>query len=185
VQQTDLLRKVITDLEILEIPYALVGSFASGAFGEPRLTHDIDIVVDLDVRKVDLLCARFPEPDFYVSLAAAQQAARQRSQFNVIHPTSGNKIDFMLARNDLWGRTQLERRLQLPLFPDQEGYVAAPEDVILGKMIYYREGASEKHLRDITGILQVAGSEVDRAYIERFAAKLDVVDIWQAILLRL
>jgi hypothetical protein len=185
VQQTDLLRKVIADLEVLEISYALVGSFASGAFGEPRLTHDIDIVVDLDIRQVDLLCAKFSEPEFYVSLAAAQQAVRHRGQFNVIHPTSGNKIDFMIARNDLWGSTLLERRLRIPLFPDQEGFVAAPEDIILGKMIYYREGASDKHLRDITGILQVAGSQVDRAYIERFAAKLGVVDIWQAILLRL
>jgi hypothetical protein len=64
-------------------------------------------------------------------------------------------------------------------------FVASPEDVIIGKMLYYREGGSEKHLRDITGILKVSGDQVDRAYVARWAAELGVTEIWQAVLRRL
>src|SRR5438105_4821651 len=143
----------------------VVGSFASGAYGEPRLTQDIDIVISPTApAELNRLCAAFPPDDFYASIDAALQALHQPAgQFNVIHPTSGNKIDFMIARKDEWGREQVARRQRMRLLPDRQGYVARPEDVIIGKMLYYQEGGSEKHLRDIAGILKVSGENVDRA----------------------
>src|SRR5579859_485017 len=127
----------------------LVGSMASGVYGEARLTLDIDIVVDLTVADAETLCRAFPEPEYYVNLPAAREAASRGGQFNVIHPTSGNKIDFMIARRDAWGRIQLARRRQERVLEDRIGYVASPEDVILGKLLYYQDGRHEKHLRDI------------------------------------
>ena len=67
------------------------------------------------------------------------------------------------------------------ILPDMEGYTARPEDVILAKMQYYREGGSEKHLRDITGILKVSGEDVDRAYVNKWAEQLNLKEIWDAI----
>ncbi|MBC8114062.1 MAG: hypothetical protein H7062_06775 [Candidatus Saccharimonas sp.] len=183
-EQPDLVRFVTELLERLKVPYMLVGSMASMVYGEARFTHDIDIVVDFDLRTVELLCAAFSDPDFYVSLPAAQEAVRRRRPFNVIHSKSGNKIDFMVSREDEWGRNQIARRQQTLIFPDLMGYVAAPEDVILGKLQYYREGESDKHLRDIAAMLQVSGDQIDRDDVSRWAAKLDVLDIWQAILAR-
>jgi hypothetical protein len=87
--------------------------------------------VHLSVDSANRLCAAFPSPEFYVSPSAAREAVLARGQFNVIHPASGNKIDFMLARNDPWGRLQLNRRIRRPILPDQDGFVAAPEDVIM------------------------------------------------------
>ncbi len=52
-------------------------------------------------------------------------------------------------------------------------------------MEYYREGGSEKHLRDITGILKVSGDEIDRTYIDQWARRLDLNEIWKAIQERL
>src|SRR5258708_39379133 len=95
----------------------LVGSFASMFYGEPRLTKDIDIVVELRFDQVASLCGGFPAPEFFVSLPAAHQAVAQGSQFSVIHPTSGEKIDFMVARNDGWGRSQIERRRVSEILP--------------------------------------------------------------------
>jgi hypothetical protein len=185
VEQTDLLRAAIQALERLDIPYALVGSFASGAWGESRFTQDIDIVVALLPAQVRTLCDAFPQPDFYVSLSAAEEAVRQGGQFNVIHPASGNKIDFMIAGNTPWADAQLKRSRRLTLFADIQANVAAPEDVILGKLIYFREGGSDKHLRDITGILKISGQQVDRSYISQYATQLGVADIWQAVLERM
>ena len=172
-------------LEELEIPYLLVGSFASSAYGEPRLTQDIDVVVDISEDQIPLLCEAFPFPDFYVSLEAAQEAVRQRRQFNVIHPASGNKIDFMIARKDAWGDSQFARRQLVQVLPDHAGYVACPEDVILGKLLYYQEGGSEKHLRDISGIMRISPSLVDIEYLSKWTEQFGLSDIWEAVLSRL
>jgi hypothetical protein len=185
VEQVDLLRHAIRELERQQIPHMVVGSFASMAHGEPRMTRDIDIVLDLRADQVAGLCSAFPAPAFYVSVPAAQEAVRRGGQFNVIHPASGNKIDFILARQDAWGKSQLARRQRVKLLPDLDGYVASPEDVILGKLWYYQEGGSEKHLRDIAGILQLGGTQIDTAYIESLAAQLGVTEPWQAVLSRI
>jgi len=181
VEQSDLLRRTIDVLEELDIVYVLVGSLASSAYGEPRLTQDIDIVVDLGSAQVSSLCAKFPLQDYYVSPEAAKEAVLGGGQFNVIHPSSGNKIDFMVARRDPWGRSQMARRRKVTVLPDLEGYVAAPDDIIIGKMLYYREGGSEKHLRDITGILAVSGEEVDRDYVTEWADELGLARIWRRV----
>jgi hypothetical protein len=185
VNQAELLRRAIDVLESEQIAYMLVGSFASMAYGEPRLTQDIDIVVDLAAEQLDAFCAAFPAEEYYVSRAAARQAVLRGGQFNVIHPTSGNKVDFMLVRRDDWGRAQLARRRRLTILPELNAYTASPEDVILGKLWYYREGGSEKHLRDIAAMLQVSGELIDKAYVADWARQLGLVDIWEAVLARL
>jgi hypothetical protein len=185
VDQADLLRYVLDALESQGVLYALVGSYASAVYGEPRFTHDIDIVVQLTLDSASRLCAAFPAPDFYVSEAAAREAVAEHSQFNVIHPTSGNKIDFMIPRNDAWGRTQLTRRTRRPILPDRDAFVAAPEDVILGKLWYYNEGGSEKHLRDIAAMLQTSGDLIDMIYVDKWARKLGYAVHWRLIVDRL
>jgi hypothetical protein len=181
VEQSDLLRLAVESLERLAIPYAIVGSFASSTWGESRFTQDIDIVIELKSSQVVQLCGEFPHPEFYVSEGAAREAVERQGQFNVLHPASGSKIDFMIAGQTTWALAQLRRSKRVPLFAGRDVAVAAPEDVILGKLVYYREGESEKHLRDIAGILKFSDDMVDRAYISRFAAQLGVTEIWQAI----
>jgi hypothetical protein len=182
VEQTDLLKYTATKLCALGIPYAVVGSFASSIWGESRLTQDIDIVVDLKQGHVPQICTAFPNPEFYVSATAVREAVDRGSQFNVLNPSSGNKLDFMVSGTTAWVLAQLNRSKQVPIFPDLDVRVAAPEDVILGKLIYYREGGSEKHLRDITGILTLSSRLVDREYVARQARQLGVDDLWEAIL---
>lgn len=184
-EQAELLGWVVDVLEGAGIPYLLVGSLASGVYGEPRFTQDIDVVIELRPDQVSRLCAAFPAPEYYVSETAAREAIAIGGQFNVIHSTSGNKIDFILARRDAWGRSQLSRRRREEILPGRLGYTASPEDVILGKLWYYHEGGSEKHLRDIAAMLQVSGEEIDRDYIEQWARQLGFMEAWQAVLERL
>lgn len=166
-------------LERLDIPYAIVGSFATAVWGDPRMTRDIDIVVQLAGDKIDSLCAAFSPDDFYVSRQAAHEAVLQRGQFNVIDFRSGNKIDFMIAGRSEWALRQLARRRRVQFAPAIEGFVAAPEDVIIGKLVYYQDGGSEKHLHDIASILSVAEGEVDRLYIAEVASQLGVTTVWK------
>jgi hypothetical protein len=185
VEQLELLKFAVQVLNRLQISHALVGSFASSAWGESRFTQDIDIVVDLKPDQVEPLCKAFPEPEFYFSQTAAREAVERRSQFNVIHPSSGNKIDFMIAGDTSWAIAQLQRSRQVAVFPDLDVNIAAPEDVILGKLLYYKEGGSEKHLRDIASILKISSELVDFEYVDEFAKQLGVTEPWQAVLQRI
>ncbi len=183
--QRELLAFSIEVLERIGIPYMIVGSIASGAYGEPRLTQDIDIVIVPGLDQVRGLCAAFPTDDFYVSVEAALQASKTPgAQFNVLHPESGNKIDFMIARSDNWGKEQISRRQRIQMLPGHEAFAARPEDIIISKMLYYQEGGSEKHARDIGGILKISNELVDRNYVARWAESLGLADIWKAILAR-
>jgi hypothetical protein len=119
--------------------------------------------------------------EFYLSEDAMREAIRTSFQFNVIHPGSGNKIDFMLPRQDEWARVQMTRARPVRLLPDRDVTIAAPEDVILGKLWYFSLGGGDRHLRDIAGILRVTGEGVNRTEVERWAARLGYLEIRQQI----
>jgi hypothetical protein len=182
VKQTEFLQRAIETLEGLAIPYAVVGSWASGFWGNPRMTRDIDVVIRIDAGHVAAILACFPAPEFYVSRSAVEEAIRFSSQFNVIHPTSANKIDFMMSGLTSWGDAQLARRRRVRIAVGCEGYVAAPEDVILGKLLYYREGGSDRHLSDIAGILAKSGEVIERHYLEAASVELGVTDELRLVL---
>ena len=182
---SDLLRQIATVFERLGAPYLITGSTATIAYGEPRFTNDIDVVVDLPATQVEALLIAFPEPEFYVSRSAVEVAVARRHQFNIIHPTSGLKVDVIVATDSDFARERLRRARQLPVLPERTVPFASPEDVILKKMEYFREGESEKHLRDIAGVLRVQGDRVDRDYIDAWAAKLGLTDVWKCVLSRL
>ncbi|MBI2526578.1 MAG: hypothetical protein HYV93_11380 [Candidatus Rokubacteria bacterium] len=182
--QGDLLRYVAEALEALGIEYMIGGSQASTYYGEPRFTQDIDIVARLDAARVAALLERFPAPAFYASEEAAHEAVETRGQFNVIHPESGLKIDIFVAKETPYDRLSLQRRHQLPLLPGLYAYFARAEDVILYKMLYYREGGSEVHVRDILGMLKVSGGEIDPRYVAEWASRLGLAEIWASIVTR-
>jgi len=185
VLQAELLRKMATTLEKLGVPYAVVGSTASTAYGEARLTNDIDIVLDLQPGDVEAFCHEFPDPEFYLSRRAVESAVEGRFQFNIIHPASGLKVDCILAGNNTFDRNQLSRAVRVAR---KDGYTvqfASPEDVILKKMEYHRLGQSEKHTRDICGILKEQGDRIDRDYIRQWAKTMELTEIWEAILVRI
>jgi hypothetical protein len=181
----ELLRTAIERLETLGIPHMVVGSVASMAYGEPRSTLDIDIVIQLRPADVKALCQLFPEPDFYVSEAAAREAIRFERMFNVIANLTGLKIDFAISSNSPWGKSQLQRRRRMEIFPGVFGFTATPEDVIVAKMMYYQQGESEKHLRDIASMWKISGDSFDLAYLEEWISRLQLTSVWAAVKSRL
>jgi hypothetical protein len=183
--QSELMRLVIKALETIGIPYMITGSHASAYYGEPRFTRDIDIVADINHGQVEDFITYFPSNEFYCDKEMMEAEIERRGQFNVIHTPSGVKIDIILTKTTPFSQEEFCRRRRSPVFSDQRAYFASPEDVIIKKMEYYKEGGSEKHLRDITGILKITGEEVDRGYIAEWARRLGLSEIWDAILRRL
>ena len=183
-EQSELLRFVTAALERLGLRYFVTGSTATIFFGEPRFTNDIDIVVDLPVGRIPEFCAAFPGPEFYLSEETVQRAVSRRGQFNVIHPASGLKVDIMVPAESPFNRSRFARVTSVKPAPDFSAIFSSPEDVILKKMEAYREGGSEKHLRDIAGVLKISGGALERTYIAEWADLLGVGEIWEEILRR-
>ena len=178
--QAELLRFLAETLERLGVEYMIGGSHAAMYHGEPRLTRDIDVVVALDLVQLPALIERFPPAEFYLDADAARDAVRIRSQFNIIHPGSGLKIDVYVNPDTPYDRARLARRQKLPLAPGVEAYFARPEDIILYKLLYAQEGG-DLHRRDIVGIIRVSGPELDESYVAGWAGRLGVKALWERI----
>lgn len=181
-EQSDLLRYVTGVLEKLCLRYFVTGSVAAIFFGEPRFTNDIDIVVDLKPERIQELCSEFPQSEFYLSEETVRRAVRQHSQFNILHPASGLKVDVMIPVVSPFNSVRFSRAARIKPEPDYDAVFSSPEDVILKKMEYYREGGSDKHLRDIAGILTISAHLIDRNYIADWAARLELSEIWNSVL---
>ena len=177
-QPNELLQVIADFFESHQIVYRVVGSMASIAYGENRFTNDIDIVADLRSRHVDSLCDFFPPPDYFIARHAVEDAIRKRFQFNIIHVTSGLKIDVMLPKATEYAALEQSRARRLSDPDGLSAWFAAPEDVILNKLIFFQLGGIEKHLRDIAGIIKVKQDELDLDYIHVWSEKLNVASEW-------
>jgi len=180
----ELLQKVIGVFENLSIPYLVTGSVASMAYGEPRLTNDIDIVADIPLSHIPALLAAFPKEEYYIDEEMIRDAIHRTGQFNIIHPASGLKVDVIIKQDIPFDQSRFERGRKI--FPGPyPAYFASPEDVIIKKMEYYKLGGSEKHLRDITGIFKISWESLDREYISQWATQLDLDEILDMVKKRL
>ena len=177
------LEPFIVRLERLGIPYFVTGSMAGILYGEPRLTHDVDIVVSLASRDVQRFIDAFPLDEFYCppeDVLAIEVRRGQRGHCNLIHHDSGFKADIYIAFDELH-RWALAHRKELTL-DGLRVSVAPVEYVILRKLEYFREGGSEKHLRDICGMLEVSGAQMDRPLLEQWIARLGLAAEWARVL---
>lgn len=179
----EILRFAIDAVDAEHIPYFVVGSYASSYYGEPRFTQDLDLAIWLgvDSKRVLGLCDRFPSPDFYVNVEAARAAAAEGGQFNILHSGAIFKIDFMILENSVYDRNRRARARTVKMPDVGEIMIAAPEDVIIKKLVYAKEGRAETHLRDIASMLKRRGDEIDCDDITKWAAHFGVTEYWQAV----
>lgn len=173
----------VRPLNQLGVRYIVSGSVAAILYGEPRLTHDVDFVVFLRNEDIPRLRGAFPAGEFYVPQAgeiAAEIAREQKGHFNVIHADTGFKADFYTSGRDelhAWAFRNA-RRLE---YRGEPISVAPPEYVIVRKLEYFREGGSEKHLRDIRSMLAVSGQEIDRAALNEWIVCRGLRNEWQQV----
>ena len=166
-QERDLFLIFIQRLNRMNVRYMVTGSVASTAYGEPRLTHDVDLVLEISRLQISSLCEAFPLSEFYcppeeVIVEEVQRA--RRGHFNIIHHESGFKADCYLMGDDPLHQWGMNRRRKIDM-NGEPVYLAPPEYVIVRKLEYFREGGSEKHLRDIRNMLEVSADLLDLSEI--------------------
>jgi hypothetical protein len=167
-------------LEELGVAYYIGGSVASSIYTFPRSTMDIDIVADLQPKHVADLVESLSN-EYYVSGAMIHEAISRRSCCNLIHNATAYKVDIFVVKGRPYDRVALERaraKYVDPEYPALRFFFAAPEDITLAKLEWYRLGdeISDRQWQDIVGILKSTRS-LDRQYMEHWATELGVADL--------
>jgi hypothetical protein len=164
----------------LGAPWAATGAIASIIYGEIRTTSDIDIIILLDSAAIIALERIFPEDEFYCpprGVVEIERARDRRGHFNIIHFESGYKADIYLSADDPLHGWALRNRRSVDI-GEAQLWLAPPEYVIIHKLEFFREGGSEKHLRDIRGMLET--TPIDRDFLEKEIALRGLQDAWSA-----
>ncbi len=174
-------RFALRALDRLGIPYAIGGSVASSFHGAGRMTRDADITVEPFPGREAAFVAAFPAPEYYLNADAVRDALRTRSTFNILHPTTGYKIDIFVRKNEPFEQAAFARRGPHPMpgAPDELVQVHSPEDIVLFKLRWFRLGGevSDKQWGDVIGVMKAQGDRLDAAYLDHWATEIAVKDL--------
>lgn len=180
----DLIQIFTSRLNKLSIPYMVTGAVAATIYGEPRLTHDIDLVIDLRLHDIEKFVDAFPLEEFYCppfEVIRLETGRSQRGHFNLIHHETGLKADVYACGRDHLQKWGLANRKEVSI-GGEDVLLAPPEYVILRKLEYYREGGSEKHVRDIAGMLELSRDEIDFSLLESKVHDMSLKKEWEETL---
>jgi len=165
----------------------VTGAAAAIIYGEPRMTHDVDLVLDIEAKNLESFLNAFPLTEFYCpprEVIGVEIKRSRRGHFNLIHLKSGFKADIYLMGEDPLHRWAMEQRRSVEM-GGEVIWVAPPEYVIIRKLEYYKEGGSEKHARDIQGILEISGNLIDPDLLEEKVKTFGLEQYWIEVKKRL
>ena len=186
-QQSDPLQQnrafggVIDVLEAIGAIYAIWGGLAVVAYGEPRFTMDMDVLVGHRGFAADLFVKRLRETHYHVDRASVQRAVLEGGSFNVIHLDSHIKSDFYVRRGEPLLQRALEQRVYLPMDEIRDAAYVSVEDTIASKLRAYADSRSTRHLQDVGSIIRVQGSKLDAGAVDAVAARSNVLGVWRAL----
>jgi len=174
----DALRLVTSRLDAADVPYMVSGSLALGYYAQPRMTRDIDIVVELERANVPRLVAAFAD-DFYCDEDAIVRAVESRRLVNLIHLDSAYKIDLIVRQDNEYRRVEFQRRRSV-IIDGFEIWIVTPEDLLLSKLVWSLQGNSDLQRRDAAAIAASVPT-LDWPYIDRWAQELGVISFLEEL----
>ena len=160
------------------IEYFLGGSLASSYQGEPRATNDIDFVVAMAEPDVTPFAEALGE-DFLVDEPSLRQAVRERRSWNLIHLPTFTKVDLIMQGTGAYDANEFERRERVEVRQGELLFLKRPEDTVLRKLLWYREGGgvSDRQWRDVIGVLRHSAMLLDSSYLDHWARELALDDL--------
>lgn len=179
----ELLAKTAAVLEKLKIPYIVTGGAAVAMWGKPRFTADIDIAVELQEGHIVPLARELRSvlgDTAYIDEEMMRTEQARSGEFNVIHPESGLKVDFFPRARSAF-EEQRFARAAVKRIGGQAVRFISPEDLILIKLLWYKESASTRHLEDAQSIVAVQNEALDREYLQQWAARLGITDLVESV----
>lgn len=177
----------MTDIEVLKdviqrlnkggIDYMLSGSVSMSFYTTPRMTRDIDIIIYLTLSEANIMYELFKD-DYYIDEDMVRNAVNHHDMFNIIHNNSVFKIDFMVRKDEEFRIHEFNNKKTIN-FDGVELKIVSLEDLIISKIYWMSETASEIQKRDIISLLS---KKPDTAYIEYWCNRLGIMDIYQRII---
>ena len=174
-EQLEFLKQIARRLDSAAIPYMVTGSMAMAIYAVPRMTRDIDLVVEYIPDDAERIAKLF-EADCYVDAEVIRSAAIEQRAFNIIHQEWVVKADFILRKQEAYRKVEFERRRVID-FEGARIAVVAPEDLILSKLVWARQSESELQQRDVRQLVQSVQG-LDWPYLEHWAERLSVSELF-------
>lgn len=179
----ELLVRVGKILNDYEISYAVTGGYAVSVWGRPRATFDVDIIIELRLSEIEIIRAALKSISkiSYIDEDAMKEAVIRESEFNFIYPENNLKVDFFVMGSDQFSKQKIARRIALEI-NNEKVYFVSPEDLILSKLIWYKDGHSTRQLEDIESILKIQKDKLDFDYLRKWASDQSTDEILQSLL---
>src|ERR1700722_10573374 len=176
--ELNILKQVCSQLDTHGISYMLTGSFAANFYAIPRMTRDIDIVIEIQTRDTDKIIQLF-EKDFYVDRISIDEAIEHQSMFNIIHHEQAFKIDFIIRKNEEYRLVEFKRKKRIQL-DEVSIWIVSPEDLIISKLYWAKDSHSEMQIKDVKNILSTV-NPIDLDYIREWVDKLDLAILYNEV----
>lgn len=170
---------VLDVLNAIGATYAIWGGLAVVAYGEPRFTLDMDVLLSPYGFSENLFVKRLAEMSYHVDKGTVLNALGG-GYFNVIHLPTGIKTDFYVP-TEIAMRQMLQNRVWLPFDEARTAAYVSAEAAIVSKLIAYVDSHADRHLADIASIVRVQNENLQRSMIEQEAIRLDVLSLWRTI----
>lgn len=172
--ELDIIADISRRLELLGIRYMLTGSIAMNYYAEPRMTRDIDVVVELMEAHAARLVNEL-SPDYYIDAYTVKEALQHESMFNILHLESVIKVDCIIRKSSEYRQVEFNRRTKIKI-GDVSTYIVSKEDLILSKLYWARDSHSAMQMKDVKNLMQ---SGYDVEYLEKWAGILAVTDLYR------
>jgi hypothetical protein len=184
---TGFLKLILETLEVSGVEYMIGGAIAEWAWGEPRATQDLDIVINLPIKVIGRFSKELEKRNMLVPadiILDTMMDDRADIPLNAIHMYSGFKADLYLMRaGDKLRQSAFERRVKVDYGPPiGKVYIHSAEDLILYKLMYLGLSGQPKHARDIGAILRAKKNQLDLRYIEEWVNRLGFGSVWNEML---
>ena len=177
-EELDVLKTVIQRLDKLKIPYMITGSIATNFYTIPRMTRDIDIVIELHLNDVNKLFNAFKD-SFYIDKNMIKDAIEKQFSFNIIHNEKIVKVDFLIKKNSEYRKLEFSRRKVVEL-AGMKLSITASEDLIISKLFWAKDSHSEMQLKDVANIVQDSEG-LDKKYLTKWIRKLNLEQMYNEV----
>lgn len=170
--ELDVICDVSQRFDTLGIPYMLTGSMAMNYYAEPRMTRDIDLVVEITAQDVESLVSSFSD-EYYIEESSVRNSVQHTTMFNIIELQSVIKVDCIIRKDTEYRQVEFERRRRIEL-GDVVTYIVSKEDLILSKLFWAKDSHSEIQLKDVANLMS---SGYDNSYVDTWKDGLGVAGL--------
>ncbi len=173
------IEKFVSIARQLDIPFHITGGSISSAYGEPRLTQDVDFVVDPEQvrRMLELLLELLRHSDFLFTEAVVRESVASGGMFQLLDTVESLKLD-IYSRELIPG--ELQRSEMAELFNGVLLPIVSRTDAALSKLIWIDKGSSRSR-RDLRGIFRNADASQRKA-IRMESIKLGLQNLLDEVL---